>query len=146
MALFSRIRLRTASDADAQRAIDRNLQLASLRVSDQSTWPAGHKYRLHTKVVSVDDKAFYIGSRNVYPDTTQDHGFIIEDAAAAHQLSATFLDKQWKYSRKAAIFDWEQTLDATDSLTTDPRHDNATPAVDRWLADRIEQYANADFH
>jgi phosphatidylserine/phosphatidylglycerophosphate/cardiolipin synthase-like enzyme len=139
MALFSRIRLRTASDADAQRVMDRNLQLAPLRVSDQPTWPAGHKYRLHTKVVSVDDKAFYIGSRNVYPDTTQDHGFIIEDATAAHQLSTTFLDKQWKYSRKAAIFDWEQTPDATDSVTTDARRDNATPAVDRWLADRIER-------
>jgi phosphatidylserine/phosphatidylglycerophosphate/cardiolipin synthase-like enzyme len=142
MVLFRRIRLRTASDADAQRVMDRNLQLATLRVSDQPTWPAGHKYRLHAKLVSVDDKAFYIGSRNVYPDTTQDHGFIIEDAAAAHQLSATFLDKQWKYSRKAAIFDWEQTLDACDPVTTDPRHDNATPVVDRWLADRIERSAN----
>jgi phosphatidylserine/phosphatidylglycerophosphate/cardiolipin synthase-like enzyme len=139
--LFSRVRLQTASDADAQRAMDRNLQLAPLRVSDQATWPGGHKYRLHTKVVSVDDKAFYIGSRNVYPDTTQDHGFIIEDAAAARQLSAAFLDKLWKYSRKAAIFDWEQTPEPADSVTTDPTRDNATPAVDRWLADRIERAA-----
>ena len=56
----------------------------------------------------VDDTAFYIGSRNVYPDTTQDHGFIIEDAEAVRQLNERFLDKQWQYSRNAAICDWER--------------------------------------
>jgi phosphatidylserine/phosphatidylglycerophosphate/cardiolipin synthase-like enzyme len=83
-----------------------NLQLAPLRLSNDPTWPDGHKYRLHTKVVSVDDKAFYVGSRNAYPDTTQDHGFIIEDAAAAQQLNVNFLDKMWEYSKAAAIYDW----------------------------------------
>ena len=116
MVLFNRIRLRTASDADAQRVMNQNLQLALLRVSDQPTWPTGYKCRLHTKVVSVDDKVFYIGSRNTYPDTTQDHGFIIENAAAAQQLNAKFLDKQWKYSKKAAIFDWEQSGSSSQAL------------------------------
>jgi hypothetical protein len=54
-------------------------------------------------------------------------------AGSGKTLSATFLDRQWKYSRKAAIFDWEQTLDATDSVTTDPRRDNATPpSIGGW--------------
>ncbi|MFB9832492.1 phospholipase D-like domain-containing protein [Actinoallomurus acaciae] len=137
-ALFGRVRLRTASDADAQRVMEQHLQLATLRVSDQPTWPGDHSYRLHTKLVSVDDKAFYIGSRNVYPDTTQDHGFIIEDAVAAQQLNEKFLDQQWKYSRKAAIFDWEQqTPDATDSVTTGLRRDEVSGDVDQWLAHRI---------
>jgi phosphatidylserine/phosphatidylglycerophosphate/cardiolipin synthase-like enzyme len=106
-ALFDRVRLKTGSNEDAYRVLNENLQLAPLRVSDQPTWPNGYKYRLHTKVVCVDDKAFYVGSRNTYPDTTQDHGFIIEDATAAKQLNSKFLDKQWAYSKKAAIYDWE---------------------------------------
>lgn len=40
------------------------LQLAPLRVSNEQTWPGGYKYRLHSKVVCVDDTAFYVGSRN----------------------------------------------------------------------------------
>lgn len=110
MALFLRVRLRTPSDEYAYRAMNRNLQLAPFRLSDRPTWPDNHKYRLHTKVVSVDDKVFYIGSRNTYPDTTQDHGFIIEDATAARQLNTEFLDKQWEYSKKAAIYDWERDI------------------------------------
>ncbi|HEX6471306.1 MAG TPA: phospholipase D-like domain-containing protein [Streptosporangiaceae bacterium] len=109
-ALFSRVRLKTPSDAHAYRILEKNLQLAPLRLSDEPTWPKGYKYRLHTKVVCVDDTAFYVGSRNVYPDTTQDHGFIIEDAAAARQLNAQFLDKAWHYSKQAAVYDWERKI------------------------------------
>jgi phosphatidylserine/phosphatidylglycerophosphate/cardiolipin synthase-like enzyme len=108
--LFRRIRLKTPSEAHAYRVLEKNLQLAPLRVSDQPAWPNGYKYRLHTKVVCVDDTAFYIGSRNVYPDTTQDYGFIIEDAAAARQLNTQFLDKVWQYSQHAAIYDWERNI------------------------------------
>lgn len=106
--LFDRVRLKSVSDEDAYRVLQRNLQLATLRVSDQPTWPSKKKYRLHTKLVVVDDIAFYIGSRNAYPDTTQDHGFIIEDAEAVKQLNEKFLDKQWRYSKNAAIYDWER--------------------------------------
>jgi phosphatidylserine/phosphatidylglycerophosphate/cardiolipin synthase-like enzyme len=105
-ALFARVRLKTKTDADAVAALKAGLHLATLRVSEEPTWPKDRKYRLHTKVICVDDIAFYVGSRNAYPDTTQDHGFIIEDAAAARQLNEAFLDKQWAYSR-AAIYDWE---------------------------------------
>ena len=84
----------------------RNLQLAPFRASTEHTWPGDYKYRLHTKLVCVDDTAFYVGSRNVYPDTTQDHGFIIESKDAAAQLDRDFLAKQWDYSRNAAICDY----------------------------------------
>ncbi|WP_170201569.1 phospholipase [Actinocorallia herbida] len=104
-ALLSRVALKTGSMDHAHRVLSAHLQLAPLRVGDEATWPGGYKYRLHTKIVLVDDTAFYVGSRNVYPDTTQDHGFIIEDAAAAKQLCTAFLDKQWLYSKKAAVYD-----------------------------------------
>ncbi|MEZ0109918.1 phosphatidylserine/phosphatidylglycerophosphate/cardiolipin synthase-like enzyme/catechol 2,3-dioxygenase-like lactoylglutathione lyase family enzyme [Catenulispora sp. EB89] len=105
--LFDRVKLQTGFATDANRAMRENLQLAPLRVSDEPLWLNRVKYRLHSKVVLVDDKAFYIGSRNLYPDTTQDHGFIIEDAAAAEQLKTKFLDIEWHYSKAAAIYDYE---------------------------------------
>jgi phosphatidylserine/phosphatidylglycerophosphate/cardiolipin synthase-like enzyme len=105
--LFSRVKLKAGSAAAANKVMKDGLQFAPLRVTDQPAWPNRHKYRLHTKIVCVDDMAFYIGSRNLYPDTTQDHGFIIEDATAAQQLKIRFLDPQWLYSRNAAIYDCE---------------------------------------
>jgi hypothetical protein len=78
------------------------LQLATLRVSSKPTWPGDRRYRLHTKLICVDDRAFYVGSRNAYPDTTQDHGFIIEDEGAARELWLAFLRPQWQYSQSTA--------------------------------------------
>ncbi|WP_141911800.1 phospholipase [Micromonospora sp. A202] len=108
--LYQRARLRTGGHDRAIALLANNLQLAPLRVSAEPTWPGGYKYRLHTKIVMVDDVAFYIGSRNVYPDTTQDHGFFIEDAAAAEHLKTAFLDLQWKWSKAAALINWEEPV------------------------------------
>jgi phosphatidylserine/phosphatidylglycerophosphate/cardiolipin synthase-like enzyme len=105
--LFNRVRLQTESAAKANEVLKENLQFAPLRVSGKATWLNGHKYRLHTKIVCVDDVAFYIGSRSLYPSTTQDHGFIIEDATAAAQLKTAFLDPEWKYSKNAAIYNYD---------------------------------------
>jgi phosphatidylserine/phosphatidylglycerophosphate/cardiolipin synthase-like enzyme len=106
-ALLSRAILKTKSESVARRILATYLALATFRSSYAPTWPKGYKYRLHTKVVCVDDRAFYVGSRNAYPDTTQDHGFIIEDAEAAGQLKATFLDKQWLYSQ-GTCYVWQR--------------------------------------
>ncbi|MEU1604929.1 phospholipase D-like domain-containing protein [Micromonospora matsumotoense] len=107
--LRKRLRLVTDSENDMKRVLHGSLQFATIRVSDQPTWPGGYKYRLHSKIIMVDDIAFYVGSRNVYPDTTQDHGFFIEDATAAAELNRSFLDKLWKYSKPGAIIDWERS-------------------------------------
>jgi phosphatidylserine/phosphatidylglycerophosphate/cardiolipin synthase-like enzyme len=107
-ALLTRAMFHTSPRYDrvaARNLLKTKLQLATLRVSANATWPNGYKYRLHTKVVCVDDEAFYVGSRNAYPDTTQDHGFIIEDHAAAQQLKSAFFDKQWQYSQ-VTCYQW----------------------------------------
>src|SRR5262249_1697202 len=105
--LYDRVRRNTICDADAHKLLRHQLQLAPLRGGPNSTWPNGYKYRLHTKLVSVDDTAFYVGSRNVYPDTTQDHGVFIENRKAAAQLDQVFLQPQWQYSKRAAICDYD---------------------------------------
>jgi phosphatidylserine/phosphatidylglycerophosphate/cardiolipin synthase-like enzyme len=103
--LRDRAIVHTGSEAAARKLLGEYLQLTTLRVSDAPAWLDGTKYRLHTKLVCVDDRAFYVGSKNAYPDTTQDHGFVIEDEAAAQQLNQAFLEPQWKYSQ-ANICKW----------------------------------------
>lgn len=103
--LLDRAILKMGSEEEARKRLQNQLALATLRVSNAPSWPDGLKFRLHSKLICVDSRAFYVGSRNAYPDTTQDHGFIIEDEAAATQLKTEFLDKQWLYSN-STVYKW----------------------------------------
>ncbi|PRH77154.1 phospholipase [Streptomyces solincola] len=96
----------TGSASRARTVMCRNLQLASLRVSPARTWADGRGYALHHKVVSVDDSAFYIGSKNLYPAWLQDYGYMVEDASAAGQLDSELLAPEWQYSQAAATYDY----------------------------------------
>ncbi|MGX1975952.1 phospholipase D-like domain-containing protein [Streptomyces kronopolitis] len=100
--LRKRLVARTGDNEKASRAMCSNLQLASFRSSDSPTWADGKPYALHHKLVSVDDSAFYIGSKNLYPAWLQDFGYIVESPTAAKQLKTELLDPEWKYSQGAA--------------------------------------------
>ncbi|WP_432134362.1 MULTISPECIES: phospholipase D-like domain-containing protein [unclassified Streptomyces] len=103
--LRDRLTLATGSTADADRVMCANLQLASFRAAGPGTWADGKPYALHHKLISVDDSAFYIGSKNLYPSWLQDFGYIVEDPAAARQLERDLLDPEWQHSRHTATYD-----------------------------------------
>jgi phosphatidylserine/phosphatidylglycerophosphate/cardiolipin synthase-like enzyme len=96
----------TGDQRSASATMCANLQLASFRSAPTANWADGHPYALHHKVVSVDDSAFYIGSKNLYPSWLQDFGYIVESPAAAGQLRDQLLDPEWKHSRQTATVDY----------------------------------------
>ncbi|MFE2874152.1 phospholipase D-like domain-containing protein [Streptomyces roseus] len=108
--LRDRLALLTGDQGAAKAAMCSNLQLATFRSSQSPTWADGHPYAQHHKVVSVDDSAFYIGSKNLYPAWLQDFGYVVENPAAAAQLNAQLLAPQWQYSRATATVDHERSL------------------------------------
>ncbi|MFF3765304.1 phospholipase D-like domain-containing protein [Streptomyces sp. NPDC001922] len=108
--LRKRLAVRTGDDGEASRTMCRNLQLASFRSSPASTWGDGKPQALHHKLVSVDDSAFYIGSKNLYPAWLQDFGYIVESPAAAKQLKSELLAPEWKYSQETATVDAERGI------------------------------------
>lgn len=83
-----------------------NLQLATFRASDKPTWADGNPYAQHHKLVSVDDAAFYVGSKNLYPSWLQDFGYVVESPSAARQVADSLLAPQWKYSQATATYDY----------------------------------------
>jgi CSLREA domain-containing protein len=111
--LRKRIALQTGSLASAEQVMDRTLQYASLRSSNQATWKGGKcdkqtcLYALHTKLIVVDGKVFYIGSKNAYPAFLQDDGYYVEDPAAVAHITSEFLDPEWRYSKADAVYDWQ---------------------------------------
>lgn len=104
--LKARLTALTGDPGKASAALCGNLQLASFRAASAATWADGHPYALHHKLVAVDDSAFYIGSKNLYPAWLQDFGYIVEDRGAAAQLDRDLLAPEWKYSQAAATVDW----------------------------------------
>ncbi|MYT21215.1 phospholipase, partial [Streptomyces sp. SID7760] len=108
--LRDRLALLTGDRGAAKATMCSNLQLATFRSSKSPTWADGHPYAQHHKVVSVDDSAFYIGSKNLYPAWLQDFGYVVESPAAAAQLNARLLAPQWQYSRATATIDHERAL------------------------------------
>ncbi|MFF4099583.1 phospholipase D-like domain-containing protein [Streptomyces sp. NPDC001903] len=108
--LRDRLALLTGDQGAARATMCSNLQLATFRSSQSPTWADGHPYAQHHKVVSVDDSAFYIGSKNLYPAWLQDFGYVVESPAAAAQLNTQLLAPQWQYSRATATIDHERAL------------------------------------
>ncbi|WP_241741130.1 phospholipase D-like domain-containing protein [Streptomyces sp. L2] len=108
--LRDRLTRLTGDRASANSALCANLQLAEFRSAASDKWRDGHPYALHHKLVSVDDSAFYIGSKNLYPAWLQDFGYIVESPAAARQLKAKLLDPEWTYSRQTATVDYARGI------------------------------------
>lgn len=106
--LRDRLALLTGDKGAARAKMCSSLQLATFRSSDSPKWADGHPYAQHHKLVSVDDSAFYIGSKNLYPSWLQDFGYVVESPEAAAQLKAKLLAPQWKYSQATATFDYER--------------------------------------
>ncbi|MCC3767628.1 phospholipase [Streptomyces sp. UNOC14_S4] len=104
----NRLALLPGGQQGAKAAMCSNLQLATARSSDSAKWADGKPYAQHHKLVSVDDSAFYIGSKNLYPSWLQDFGYIVESPEAAKQLNTKLLAPQWQYSKAGATFDYER--------------------------------------
>jgi phosphatidylserine/phosphatidylglycerophosphate/cardiolipin synthase-like enzyme len=107
--------------AKAEQVMVHTLQYASLRSSAQPRWlgdlplssgidcndpKVACTYAQHTKLIVVDDRVFYLGSKNAYPAFLQDDGYFVEDPDAVAHLKKVFLDPQWQYSQADATYDW----------------------------------------
>ena len=82
-----------------------NVGLAYLSNDGSEKWKDGKNFHNHAKLISVDDKAFYIGSENFYPSKLQELGFIVESPAASKVLKDDYLDPMWVNSFKRSFID-----------------------------------------
>lgn len=79
------------------------VHLAPLRFGPDDTWPGGATFGLHAKFFMVDDRAFYIGSDNMYPVNLQEFGYMVDDRRAASELLEAWWKPLWLWSSKAAL-------------------------------------------
>jgi phosphatidylserine/phosphatidylglycerophosphate/cardiolipin synthase-like enzyme len=99
------------SIAQAKAKVCENLKLAPINIaSGVLAWENGNKIGNHAKSVAVDDAAFYIGSKNLYPATLQDFGYIVEDPQAAIEYKEYYIMPLWNNSKGAAVVDAHQEI------------------------------------
>ncbi len=87
---------------NAMRLLCSKLQLMRVRRSDKATWPDGTPIANHVKAVVVDDRAFYLGSQNLYISNLAEFGFIVDDEKATRSFLSSYLDHVEKYSLPTA--------------------------------------------
>jgi phosphatidylserine/phosphatidylglycerophosphate/cardiolipin synthase-like enzyme len=91
-------------DAALNELLCHRLHLAALRFNDfDKVWPGGYKIANHAKLWVVDDRAFYIGSHNLYPVDLQEFGYIVESRPETERLLKDYWDRLWYHSSLAAI-------------------------------------------
>jgi phosphatidylserine/phosphatidylglycerophosphate/cardiolipin synthase-like enzyme len=93
-----------AQHASATDFLCERIALASPRVNaTDETWSDGSAMGLHSKLWIVDDRAFYIGSQNLYISNLFEWGLLVDDPT----LTAEVLEVQWAplwlYSQRTSV-------------------------------------------
>jgi phosphatidylserine/phosphatidylglycerophosphate/cardiolipin synthase-like enzyme len=89
----------------ARTLVCRDVGLAGVHNGPSPTWDDGKEFANHAKLVEVDDRAFYIGSENLYPARLQELGMIVESHSATATLKTQYLDPLWHNSSPDALID-----------------------------------------
>jgi phosphatidylserine/phosphatidylglycerophosphate/cardiolipin synthase-like enzyme len=80
-----------------------HVHLAPFRFGPDQKWPDGKTFATHMKLWMIDDRAFYIGSDNMYPVNLQEYGYIVDDKKAAGELLDSYWKPLWQWSEHAAV-------------------------------------------
>lgn len=87
---------------DATALICAKLALMRLRSSAAEAWRDGRTLANHAKVIVIDDRAFYVGSQNMYVADLAEYGTIVDDPAATRTFLASYMAQVETYSRRTA--------------------------------------------
>jgi hypothetical protein len=88
---------------DATALLCSKLKLMRLRSSASETWRDGRTLANHAKVIVVDDRAFYVGSQNMYVANLAEFGAIVDDVAATKAFLASYMSVVESYSSRTAV-------------------------------------------
>jgi hypothetical protein len=88
---------------DATSLICEKFTLMRLRSSNSEKWRDGRTLANHAKVIVVDDRAFYVGSQNMYVANLAEFGTIVDDEAATKQFLASYMSVVESYSKRTAV-------------------------------------------
>jgi phosphatidylserine/phosphatidylglycerophosphate/cardiolipin synthase-like enzyme len=99
-------------DAEMRRAIGDRLLTGRMRLAPLRSSSTGDRWVHdgvelkiinHAKFWMVDDRAFHVGSDNLYPHNLQEFGYVVESAALAREALAAYWEPLWTFSGPRSI-------------------------------------------
>jgi phosphatidylserine/phosphatidylglycerophosphate/cardiolipin synthase-like enzyme len=90
---------------DPTNALCKHLRVMYFRSSANATWASGTPQANHAKNVFVDDRAFYVGSQNIYKANLAEFGVIVDDSLASSELTKSYWTPLLKYARPTTYID-----------------------------------------
>jgi phosphatidylserine/phosphatidylglycerophosphate/cardiolipin synthase-like enzyme len=92
--------------AIGHRPLSGRMQLAPLRFSATGDRWAHDGMELkiinHAKFWMVDDRAFHVGSDNLYPHNLQEFGYVVESSALAREALESYWSPLWTFSSRTS--------------------------------------------
>lgn len=89
------------------RPLSGRMQIAPLRFSSQGDRWVHDAVELkiinHAKIWIVDNRAFHVGSDNLYPHNLQEFGTVIESDDLTRQIVADYWEPLWRFSARGAV-------------------------------------------
>ncbi len=88
------------TDQEIAKQLHRNLHIKYIAIlPNYKTWPDGMPFGNHAKVWIIDNKAFYIGSHNMYPANLQEFGYIIFGKKITKKFITQYWNKVWRLAQ-----------------------------------------------
>jgi phosphatidylserine/phosphatidylglycerophosphate/cardiolipin synthase-like enzyme len=98
--------------AEMRRVIGDRPPTGRMRIAPLRSSPRGDRWAVeggelkiinHAKFWMVDDRAFHVGSDNLYPHNLQEFGYVIESEPLAREVLAGYWEPLWSFSGRVAI-------------------------------------------
>jgi phosphatidylserine/phosphatidylglycerophosphate/cardiolipin synthase-like enzyme len=115
-------------DATLRRTVENDLRVCTLKQGNLESWiPDGDESKRmgnHAKFFLIDDRAYYIGSQNLYVADLAEWGVFVDDAATTKRCLDEYWNPMWKYSYTKDDCDVDEVMDGldVDRDGEDPRH------------------------
>lgn len=111
--------------------VRKNLRITMLRTSSETAWEDGEFKGNHAKFFIIDDRAFYIGSQNLYIANLAEWGLLIDDEEETAKVLEGYWNPMWEHSYNQE--EWEQSREEVlPGLNVDRNGGNEADASDEY--------------
>jgi len=101
-------------DESLRKCVDENLRVCFIRQAQGNSWEDGGTMGMHAKHFIIDDRAYYIGSQNLYMCDLAEWGILIDDPAATKKCMAEYWNPLWKASFTGVDCDVDTVMNGLD--------------------------------
>ena len=92
------------ADVSSTELLCSGISFASVRINDtDDTWTGETPMGNHSKFWIVDNRAFYVGSQNLYISNLFEWGLLVDDPTVTEEILDRYWTPLWSYAARSAV-------------------------------------------